>query len=346
VNGVPAGTTSFQFVTPVLVSSVGQGFTNGNVQQWNFNVQREIVKDFVMTAAYVGTKGAHLQIPEEVNGAPFIPGVCGGSACSTSGNINQRRLYQPFAAVESIESNGNSTYHALQLSLKKRFGAGYSILASYTFSKFIDMTADDGHGSTASLSTDPFNWFYDRGRSDNNVPHRFTTSFVWELPMFRTSRGLKRSLFGGWQLNGIVLLQSGKPFSVTAGTNRSLSGGGGDRADLTGSGPVATYGDQSRAQFISKYFDTSRFALPALGTFGTAGRNILQGPGYANVDLSAFKSFRFTESKSLALRWEVFNVFNRPNFGNPSGNFSSSAFGQISSAADPRIMQLGLKFVF
>jgi hypothetical protein len=112
------------------------------------------------------------------------------------------------------------------------------------------------------------------------------------------------------------------------------------------SGSVATYGDQSRAQFVSKYFDTSRFALPALGTFGTAGRNILQGPGYANVDMSAFKSFRITESKSLALRWEVFNLFNRANFGNPSGNFSSAAFGQITSAMDPRIMQVGLKLIF
>jgi len=133
---------------------------------------------------------------------------------------------------------------------------------------------------------------------------------------------------------------------VTAGTNRSLSGGAGDRADLIGSGPVSSYGDQSRAQFISRYFDITRFSLPALGTFGTAGRNILQGPGFADVDVSAFKLFRLTESKSLALRWEVFNVLNRPNFGNPSGNFSSSAFGQISSAGDPRIMQVGLKFVF
>jgi hypothetical protein len=346
VNGVPPGTTSFQFVTPVLVSSISQGFTNGYVQQWNFNIQREVVKDFVATAAYVGTKGTHLQIPEEVNGAPYVPGTCGSSACSTSGNINQRRFYQPFAAVESIESNGNSTYHALQLSLKKRFGAGYSILASYTFSKFIDMTSDDGHGSTSSTATNPFDWNYDRGLSDNNVPHRFTTSFVWELPVFRNAGGLKRTLLGGWQLNGILLLQSGKPFSVVAGTNRSLSGGGGDRADLIGSGAVATYGDQARGQFISKYFDTSRFALPALGTFGTAGRNILQGPGYADVDMSVFKLFRITESKALALRWEVFNVFNRPNFGNPSGNFSSSAFGQISSAGDPRIMQVGLKFQF
>src|SRR5262249_49851684 len=145
--------------------------------------------------------------------------------------------------------------------------------------------------------------------------------FVWELPMFRKSGGPKQSLLGGWQLNGILTLQSGKPFSITAGTNRSLSGGGGDRADLIGSGPVPTYGDQSRGNFTNKYFDTSRFALPALGTFGTAGRNILQGPGYADVDISAFKSFHISESKSVALRWEVFNLFNRPNFGNPSGSF-------------------------
>jgi hypothetical protein len=345
-RGVPPGTTSFQFVTPIPVSSVSSGFTNGYAQQWNLNVQRELIKDFVVTAAYVGTKGTHLQIPEEANGAPYIPGNCGVSPCSTSGNVNQRRLYQPFALVESIQSNGNSTYHALQLSLKKRFAAGYSILSSYTFSKFIDMAADDGHGSTSSLATDPFNWFFDRGLSDNNVRHRFTTSFVWEVPAFRKSGGLKRAVLGGWQLNGIVLLQSGLPFSVTAGTNRSLSGGAGDRADLIGSGPVSTYGDQSRGQYISKYFDTTRFALPALGTFGTAGRNILQGPGYADVDMSAFKSFRITESKSVTLRWEVFNLFNHANFNNPSGNFSSAVFGQITSAKDPRIMQVGMKFIF
>ena len=345
-RGVPPGTTSFQFVTPIPVSSVSSGFTNGYAQQWNLNVQRELIKDFVVTAAYVGTKGTHLQIPEEANGAPYIPGNCGAGPCSTSGNVNQRRLYQPFAGVESIESNGNSTYHAMQLSLKKRFAAGYSILSSYTFSKFIDMAADDGHGSTSSLATDPFNWFFDRGLSDNNVRHRFTTSFVWEVPAFRRAGGLTRSLLGGWQLNGILLFQSGAPFSVTAGTNRSLSGGAGDRADLIGSGSVATYGDQSRGQYIKKYFDTSRFALPALGTFGTAGRNILQGPGYADIDMSAFKSFRITESKSVTLRWEVFNLFNHPNFNNPSGNFSSAVFGQITSAKDPRIMQVGMKFIF
>jgi hypothetical protein len=230
--------------------------------------------------------------------------------------------------------------------LKKRFAAGYSILMSYTWSKFIDVIADDGHGSTSSSGTDPFNWFYDRGLSDLNVPQRFVTSFVYEPPIFKGATGLKRALLAGWQLNGIVTLQSGTPFSVTAGVNRSLSGGAGDRADLLGSGPVPVYGDEARGQFIQRYFDISRFGLPALGTFGTAGRNILSGPGFANVDASAFKLFRVTEQKVFEFRWEVFNLLNRPNFNNPVTSVSSGQFGQITSAKDPRIMQVALKFLF
>ncbi len=346
VGGVPAGQTSFQFVTPVAISSIDPGFTNGYLQQWNLNLQRDLIKGFVLTAAYVGSKGTHLQIQEELNGAPYIPGNCGSSACSTSGNLNQRRLYQPFAQIETLEANGNSTYHALQLTLKKRFSAGYTILSSYTFSKFIDLTADDGHGSTSSTATDPFNWFYDRGISDLNVTQRWVTSFLYEIPVFRGAKGLRGALLGGWQLNGILTMQTGTPFSVTAGTNRSLSGGGGDRADLTGSGPVTVNGGESRAQFIRQYFDTTRFALPALGTFGTAGRNILTGPGLINFDASAFKSFRFTEQRSLEFRWETFNLANRPNFNNPSASLNSSTFGQITSSKDGRIMQVALKLIF
>jgi hypothetical protein len=346
IQGVPSGTTNYQFVTPVALNNIDPGFTNGYVQQWNFNLQRELVRDFALTAAYVGSKGTHLQILEEVNGAPYIPGNCGSSACSTSGNINNRRLYQPFATIESMESNGFSSYHALQITLKKRFATGYSILMSYTYSHFIDLIADDGHGSTSPSGTDPFYWFYDKGTSDLNIAHRFVTSFVYEPQIFKAATGAKRMFLAGWQLNGIVTLQTGLPFSVTAGVNRSLSGGAGDRANLLGGTPVTTNGGESRGQFIQQYFDTSRFALPALGTFGTAGRNILTGPGLANVDASAFKIFRATEKVSLELRWEVFNVLNRPNFSNPVGSVSSAQFGQITSAGSPRIMQVALKLLF
>ena len=346
LQGVPSGDQAYQFVTPVAINNIDPGYTNGYTEQWNVNVQRELYKGFTLTVGYVGTKGTHLQIMEEVNGAPYIPGNCGSSACSTSGNINNRRIYQPFATIESMEANGFSDYSALQVTLKRRFSSGYSILMSYTWSKFIDLIADDGHGSTSPNGTDPFNWFYDRGLSDNNVPNRFVTSFVYEPKMFQSSRALTRALLAGWQLNGIVTLQSGLPFSVTAGVNRSLSGGSGDRADLIGSGPVATYGGRSRAQFIHDYFDTTRFALPALGTYGTAGRNILEGPGLANVDASAFKNFRILERLQMTLRWEIFNLFNRPNFANPVASASSAQFGQITSAGSPRIMQVALKLIF
>ena len=338
VQGVPPGATNYQFLSPVTANSIDPNFTTGYMQQWNFNVQRDLWKGLVVTGAYVGSKGTKFQILEQANPAPYIPGQ------STAGNIDARRIHQPFGLIEQLEANGNSTYHSFQLSWKKRFAAGYSILGSYVFSKFIDMVADDGHGATSPSGTDPFNWFYDRGISDYNVTHRFVTSFIWEVPILRNGRGWRRAVLGGWQLNGIVTLQSGAPFSVIAGTNRSLTGGAGDRADLLG--PVATYGGRPRGQFIQKYFDTSMFALPALGTYGTAGRNILTGPGLANFDAAAFKNFRVTERKTFEFRWEVFNTLNRPNFGNPTGSFTSPNFGRITTAKDPRIMQAALKFIF
>jgi hypothetical protein len=170
------------------------------------------------------------------------------------------------------------------------------------------------------------------------------TSFIWDLPLFRNSHSFAHTLLGGWQLNGILTLQTGNPFSVTAGVDRSLAGVNLDRADIFG--PVATYGGSSHGAEVARYFDTSMFALPALGTFGTGGRNILTGPGFANFDAGLFKQFRIDESRRFELRWEVFNTLNRANFLNPTAAFSSTNFGRILSARDPRIMQLAAKFYF
>ena len=151
-------------------------------------------------------------------------------------------------------------------------------------------------------------------------------------------------MLGGWQLNGIVTLQTGNPFTVLAGVDRSFSGVGLDHADVAG--PVATYGGSAHGAEVARYFDTSMFSLPALGTFGTAGRNILTGPGLANFDAGLFKQFPISESRRFELRWEVFNVLNHANFLNPTASLSSSTFGRILSARDPRIMQLAAKFYF
>jgi hypothetical protein len=131
---------------------------------------------------------------------------------------------------------------------------------------------------------------------------------------------------------------------VTAGTDRSLAGVGADRADVTG--PAHTFNASDRPAKILKFFDTSVFALPALGTFGTSSRNFLSGPGIGNFDAGLFKRFAFTERKQLELRWEVFNSLNRPNFLNPVAAFTNPLFGRITSARDPRIMQVALKLYF
>ncbi len=152
-------------------------------------------------------------------------------------------------------------------------------------------------------------------------------------------------MLAGWQLNGILTLQTGNPFNVTAGVDRSFSGVGLDRPDLIGT--VHTYNDSPNASRVAHYFDTTTaFALPALGTFGNTGRNILTGPGFANLDAGLFKQIQVDESRRFELRWEVFNTLNHPNFLNPTASFSSSNFGRIVSARDPRIMQLAAKFYF
>jgi hypothetical protein len=151
-------------------------------------------------------------------------------------------------------------------------------------------------------------------------------------------------MLAGWSINGILTLQTGIPFSVAAGTDRSLSGVGLDRGDLVG--PAVTYNDQSTASKIARYFNTSAFAVPALGTFGTSGRDILIGPGLQNLDAGMFKDFRFTESRRINVRWEVFNTLNHANFANPTASLSSSNFGRILSAGNPRIMQIAAKFYF
>ena len=183
-----------------------------------------------------------------------------------------------------------------------------------------------------------------RGLAAFQVKHRFVTSFIWQLPFLRHSKGVGQAFLGGWSVNGILTLQTGIPFSVTAGTDRSMSGVGLDRGDV--SGPVAVYNDQSTASKIAKYFDTSAFAVPALGTFGTSGRDILIGPGLQNVDGGMFKDFRLSESRRFEVRWEVFNSLNHPNFANPTASLSSSNFGRILTAGNPRIMQLAAKFYF
>jgi hypothetical protein len=293
----------------------------------------------MVQAAYLGSKGTNLIRNSQINPAVYIAGS------STSGNLNARRPNQNFPqGILQTEATGHSRYDAFQLSLNKRFSQGFSLLGSYAYSRSQDTTSNDGNSGGANMSSDPRNFERDYGASDFNVPHRFVLSYVWELPFFNKGGGLTRALLGGWQLGGITTLQSGNPFTVRTGSNnRSFVSEVGDRMDVIGAEKTLKHRGTQNLQ----YFDPANYALPAFGTFGTVRRNSLQGPVFINTDLTVQKLFRIRESTAIELRWEIFNVFNRANFFNPVETASAGAnFGRITSARDPRIMQLAAKFRF
>ena len=191
----------------------------------------------------------------------------------------------------------------------------------------------------------PFDRRGNRGLGDNQVKNRLVGSWVWELPFWARQSSLPAKILGGWKFAGIGTIQSGLPFTVTSGKDNSLTGVNADRPNLLGDPSLDT--GRPTSQRISRYFDTTQFAVNLPGQYGNAGRNILIGPGTIAFDLSLGKYFAITERKRVQFRWEAFNSLNRANFSNPNGNFSGGkAFGQITGAAAGRTQQLALRFEF
>jgi outer membrane receptor protein involved in Fe transport len=341
LNYIPPKTAadraSRTFYLPMTENSVAPNFTTGYIQQWNLTVQREVWKQIVISAGYLGSKGTHLLLLEEQNPATYIAGA------STTTNVNSRRPYTNFQTITEDIAGGPSSYNSFQLNWNRRFSKGFTLLGSYVYSKSMDIASNDGNSGLGNQARDPYNWNLDYGPSDFDLRHRFVTSFVYQIPTFG-SNGFVRAIAGGWQVDGIVTLQTGLPFSVLAGVDRSLAGVNEDHANVNG--PVAVYNSRSRASKIAEYFNTSAFSLPALGTVGTSGRNIIYGPGYENFDAGLFKAIPIHEQRRIELRWEVFNTTNHPNFSNPNNSFSSSAFGRITASNSGRVMQIAAKIVF
>jgi hypothetical protein len=223
-----------------------------------------------------------------------------------------------------------------------------SVLTGYTLSK----STDNGSGIRV-LNGDtlfPQNSFClqcEWGPSVFDVRHRFVTSILYELPFgdgkpFLAS-GVASQVLGGWQVSTIISKSSGFPRTVYSGTDRSNTGGGQDRPDVTGQDPTLP-GDQ---QSIARWFNTDAYVFNALGTFGNAGRNTFTGPGIFNVDMSIIRNFRILQNKTIQFRFEAFNALNNPIWNDPNTTLSSPLYGTINSTRKPmRELQLGLKFVF
>jgi hypothetical protein len=202
----------------------------------------------------------------------------------------------------------------------------------------------NGFGGSRGINN-PFNFFFSRGNSDLSRTHRFVNSFVWDLPKFK-DKPVVNAVLGDWRLSGIITLQSGRPFTIGA-SNNPIAGAGSARVDLIGEGYPVLDPNRSKGEKIDLYFDKTRFANPAPNTYGTLGRNVLWGPGFANVDTSLTKGWRLpflTEAGLIEYRFEAFNLFNATHLSNPVTGLTNPNFGRITSTdGDPRILQMALK---
>jgi hypothetical protein len=297
------------------------------VDSWNFSIERLLIENLTGTVTYVGNIGHNLRQGIPLNQA--IPGP---------GPLNPRRpLFNAFGLTQGItdsSTKGTNNYNALQAKIDKRFSAGFSLLASYTWSKTIN-------NSQGLLLNGRLN----RGLADWDRAHVVSIGHTWLLP-FGRGQGLVRQVLGGWEFTGITQFQSGLPFSASMANNASLNADASLRPDIVpGADPYDVPGGQNR----DLWFNIAAYQTPAPYMFGNAGRNSLRGPGFVSADWGLHKRFIITEEKDLTLRWEVFNVFNRTNLANPNGNVDAGAgnAGRITGLFNPmRQMQLGLRFVF
>jgi hypothetical protein len=315
---------------------------NPYVQQWSLGVQRELTRTTSAELNYVGSHGTNLLMRINVAQAlPYTP---------DHPTVAERKPYPNFQVYIDSTWSGWSDYHALNATLTHR---SRSLLASvaYTWAKSTDSkSAAAGIGSNETAGWQGFlnnhDPARDHGLSSFDVAHRVVASFVWNLPFGKGEKfggdasGLKQVLIGGWQVNGIYLLQGGFPISIfAADVGGVLDTFGTNRADIVGD-------IHSGGGTINQWFNTAAFAQPALGSFGNSGRSILRGPGINNLDLALFKNFFLPRNSTLQLRVEAFNALNHPQMQNVDQNIFDSNFGVVTSARPGRIVQLGAKVIW
>jgi hypothetical protein len=317
-------------------------FITPYTQNWSLTTEREVASNLLVRVGYVGTKTTHLKTEYDQN-APIYDNSL--SLIQNRNTVNERRPVKDFVTISRWMPGHNSIYHALQISVDKRYSHGVTISTNYTWSKNLDYTSRNGFGGSRGINN-PFNFFFSRGPSDLSRNHRFVNSFVWDLPTMAKSSSVAKAIIGGWRLSGITSLQSGRPFSIGA-SNNPIAGAGSARADLVGSGYPVLDPNRPKGQKLAAYFDKARFVNPQPNQYGTLGRNVLWGPGFANIDASISKNWRLPfigESGLLEYRFETFNVLNATHLANPVTGLTNGNFGKITGTdGDPRILQMALK---
>lgn len=349
-SGPPAGSLELARATGLTFVSYQREGDIGYSQQWNINFQREAAKDWLIEVGYSGSRGVHLLRRYEDNFSPPGPG-----------NINAKRRYQraeipgtgivtsPLGPIFGYKNDGNSTYHALLTKVEKRFSAGFTLLASYTFSKNIgDICGSAAPGNATGCGFQDTRFMrLERAIDNQDVPHRFIVSGVYELPLGRGRRfggSMVRALdtlLGGWALGSIILMESGRPYSLTVQGNPANTG----TRDIVNR-PNLVGDPRSGERTLNRDFNTAAFVPNAQYEIGNVGRNTMRQRSQFNWDFSAMKDFQLAERLRLQFRFEAFHFTNTPRFGQPGSVLGTNTFGVITSAGTPRNLQFGLKVIW
>jgi hypothetical protein len=318
--------------------------------QWNVSYQRQFAKDWLATATYVGSHTVHIPGANDINAPQPMAGM-------TTSNENTRRilyLLNPsqgvyYSSIVQTDDGAVSRYNALSLKLEKRFARGFTWLTNYTWSQCIS-TLDFNNELASDIYQNPTN--RDAEKADCNFDRRqiFNTSLVAVSPGLGS--GVIHGITRDWQIAPLVELFTGQPFTVTDGTDVSLTGESEDR-------PNVVPGASANLHTLQQWFNTAQFAgncsLAAYssnpycqpqGTFGNAARDIFHGPGTIQWDMAISRNFPIKERYKLELRGDFFNIMNHANWNTPTSALNSSTFGQVTGFGSPRLIQLALKMFF
>ena len=377
-NGSP-GVVPSQFLFALVVP---RHFVVPNTQQWNFTLQRDLGKNWVLEVGYIGSHAIHLretrtnvQAKLATAANPLTVTLADGTTAliteSTVSNGPARSALtgvNGYSGVQLFANDAYSHYHSFQTTISRRWGAGY-FQGAYTYAKSTDATSS-GNTALNTAFNDESDLKFSRGLSDYDRKHRLTVSYRYDLPFFRSAQGIKRTALANWAISGITILQSGTPFSVTdSGAGSAYLGPGltttlGAQLASGGSIRAGLSPGSLRNRVRNGYLNPANFrpAPPAdpIGcladptvacttAFGNLGRNIYRGPFQQNWDFSLIKNFKFTERQELRFTVDFFNLWNHPNFSSPSANDveNPGAFGKIqSTVGTPRLIQGSLRYAF
>jgi len=360
-----AGNPTVSLTVPT-VAGIDQNFKTPYVQSWSLDVQHQLNSKTLFTVGYFGSRGVHLSglidanlLPpgfaitqtcrtNSVNPPTFGPCQVAGTQFTSSTAeliLNQIRPFRGYGPVRLLQTRFNSNYHSLQVSAQRRFSRSSQINLAYTWSK--NLTDSQNESSTAPQN--PYQLHDEYGRANLDRRHVLSINYIYELPFFENQANLTGKLLGGWQISGITYYFTGLPFTATT-ANIDAPGLGLLGASPSGFRPnVICDPNSGGAKTFAQFFNTACFAnVPAgVNRVGNESRGVITGPSTTRFDATLAKSFRFDETKSVQLRWEVFNVFNHTNFTTVALALSTPAtFGTVTGVRDPRNMQLGVKFIF